>query len=419
MTEEEINSIHIEDWQDFLDDNETINKSIEDMCTCINNIYANCTALPTLAESIYSSLSSLKSVNVISKIRLTTGRSISMDTCAKRIEQDMADKAVKVVTGLSYAEKVIESNCLIPDEESANTFKKIMTGVVDSNTLWYLSALDNLPSTAFLFGTASKLAHVADAFDGGDYIVGDGAMKLFEPILEPIAAPDTTARAWLNAGTGATAVTIFEVGKALYNITTDEGDLTGKDKIRIAFGSGISAVTYFEWTAIAELFPSAAAGVVVATAATMISKKILNSMVDEITGDKIIDEFYAQNEKGDWEQYKVPKNGAGKDGTADVIIERSIKKQENNEEHDVMYYDWYEYVSMDKGESYIDEIDRKAVDAALDYIGKNASSAEDARKILYNYNDNTTIGTAWPTINQELINNYNFDVGEWWEQNHE
>ena len=70
-------------------------------------------------------------------------------------------------------------------------------------------------------------------------------------------------------------------------------------------------------------------------------------------------------------------------------------------------------------ESYIDEIDRKAVDAALDYIGKNASSAEDARKILYNYNDNAIIGTAWPTINQELINNYEFDVGKWWEQNHE
>lgn len=419
MTEEEIDSIlNVNDWDNFKKDNEKINKSIDDMCACINNIYSNCTALPTLAESIYTNLSSLKTVNVIRKIRLTTGRSVTMDTCAKRIEQDMAEKGLKVVTGLSYAEKVVEANCIIPDEKSYEQFKKIMTGVVDSNILWYLSAIDKLPAAAFLFGTASKLAHVSDAFDGGDFIVGDGTIKLFKPLLDQIAAPGSTTLSWLNVGTGALAVTIFETGKAMYNIATDEGDLTEKDKIRIAYGSGISAITFVEWTAIAEFIPGGF-GVVAATAATMISKKILNSIVDEITGDKIIDVFYAQNEKGDWVQYKVPKNGSGKDGTADVIIERANKKQESSEDHDVMYYDWYEYVSMDKGTSYIDEIDREAVDNALDYIGKNASSAEDARKILYNYNDNTIIGTAWPTINQELINNYNFDVGEWWEQNHE
>ena len=417
MTEEEINSIHIEDWQDFLDDNEIINKSIDDMSACINNIYSNCTALPTLAESIYSNLSSLKTVNVIRKIRLTTGRSVTMDTCAKRIEQDMAEKGVKVVAGLSYAEKVVEANCIIPDEKSFEQFKKIMTGVVDSNILWYLSAIDKLPAAAFLFGTASKLAYVSDAFNGGDFIVGDGTMKLFEPLLDQIAAPGSTTLSWLNVGTGALAVTIFETGKALYNIATDEGDLTEKDKIRIAYGAGISAITFVEWTAIAEFIPGGF-GVVAATTATMISKKILNSIVDEITGDKIIDEFYSQNEKGDWVQYKVPKNGSGKDGTAKIIIKRANKEQESSEDHDVMYYDWYEYVSLDKGESYIDEFDKEMIDSALDYIGKYANSADEARDLFYNYN-HISLENARPIVSGTLIKDYDFDIGEWWEQNHE
>lgn len=444
----DISQIQINDWKKFLNNNKEIEIYVEKCSEYIANMYTNCKNMVDMGCNSEEALSGLKSVTCTNKSLLTSENVKNADTSCKRITEQMSEKGLKILSGLSYAEMVIDAynNGQEVDSETKKMFSDIFKGHI-TDSLWILKqfAYDKFPGTSFLFGVTFSTYAADGTLAGGDCLVGDQvAEALFKKwekgltkLVPSIAKETSIARVWFNVSVGTCAVALFEITKGLLALKADEGKLTGKDWERLFLNAGAETLTYATWVLLAGVV-GGVPGVVVANVAAFITGGILTGAVDQITGDAIIYEYQVTDKNGEKHTIKVPRNGSGKDGTYDVITQRMTKMAESSkggENYDGIYQDWYSYGNYFNGEKMnLTEREINVFNTALDKV-KTAKTEDEAAQIWFkathyemsvdsSYSSDEQhdsiehVLTYLNTIDEhDLHGSFTFDIREWWKEN--
>jgi len=417
-----LDNINIKDWQTFLDNNEEIERALDRCCSNVADMIANSNSLSTVVPTINSELGKLKKVSVSS---IPEPTDLFNETNA--LNTYLQEKSIKVVCGLSYAELMIDAynKGEEVDPEVTDAFSKIMKGLADSNVYWLVYELTKGKGLEALGFT---LAYGNDAgFEGGNFVVGDGFWALFGKNLTSVVKADIPPY-WINACTGAIVVAGFSMIK---DWLTDEGKWDSKDTERLFANAGAAGLAYAEWTIIAGAI-GGPLGIIVAGLAAIPTSILLGDVADWLVGDNIIDEFTLIDENGVEHTYKVPKNGNGKDGTWDVMLERFNRNINNryliNGEpvsaryyNDLLYSDWEKLVLDDTGivpgdwtsPYWANEEFNGALQAMLEY-----DNFDDALEAFWEYADNTMYSCDVDILLSELASNYGFRLEEWYNINH-
>ena len=400
-----IDSVHIEDWKKFLSNNDEVEDSLNRCCSNVADMIANINSINAKTTSINSALSTLKTVSVPS---IDDGSKLL--SLINDFSNYFKQKSIKIVSGINYAELAIDAynNETEVDEEAKDLFQKILQETADSNIYWIVN--ESLKTTAFS-GIGFLMAYGTDAYnEGGNYVVGDGATKLFElgnKKIFNISDP----KIWVNTAVGASVVALFTGLQYYYN---DKGIMTDKDKLRLGLEAGSAALSYAEWTLIAGTV-GGIPGVVAAAALAFPTTYVLGKAKDYIVGDNIIDEF---------DGYEVPRNGNGKNGTWDALLDMYSGKQREyyvgqdayseKDYKDKLYNDWDDLVFKDSGQHLSEIYSLYGKDNEFEELIDKVISIKDPKEAC-RYFDNYIINEASYDTKEKYIflcNYYDFDIEE-------
>ena len=411
-----LDDIHIENWQTFLDNNVEIQEDLNLCCSNVADMIANITSINAMAPGINDALSTLKTVSAPS---IDEGSSLL--SLVNEFGDYFKDRSLKIVSGVSYAELVIDAynNGKDVDSDATNAFEKILQGTADTNVYWVLN--EALKTTAY-GAIGFLLAYGTDAHnEGGNYVVGDGVNKLFNTGLDKVFHVSDPA-VWVNAAVGAVVVAGYT---AWQDYNNDKGEMTQKDWERLALNAGSAALSYAEWTLIAGSI-GGVPGVIVAGLLAIPTAYIFGGIKDLIVGDNIIDTFERNGET-----FEVPRNGNGKNGTWDALVDLYDDSMEEYRigdrrysEHDFkdkLYNDWGTVFSQDAGIDWEDDYAYSEGTREMNEImDKAMASCTDPDDISYAFWEEYENGD-YPNVNDTLsvLNiNYGFDVDEWIQYRH-
>lgn len=457
-------NIKVNSMERFKSDNDELELWISKAVEYASNISKNSfSAIATLGD-IDSKLNGLQKVSLSTKWKLTF-YDVSVEEYTKRLSENTASSLTKCYSGFKYAELLIEAynngGELIPElQQEMEDMKSIYQTIVDANGLWITtSCLEKLSDKIPLLGTfyilSKAYTYGDDVFnEGGDFFVGDNMTSFIQNIFEKTGSKYASkitekeySQLFVSAtklGSGTALVALYEllIGSQI-RMANDEGDYTYEDSLRNNLQGVESVVTFAEWAAITEL--CAAAGIssgpagVIAALVAIPSVMIFDSIIDEITGDKIVSS-YSLDENGNvisGDDYNVPANGNGEKGTYDVILSRIKNSNEQNRtrNYDDVYLDWYSYGNYYNGERMNITRDEIIIfDDALDCV-RNASTEHEAAMIWdkithYEMDVNSTYSDSVQHDSIEHVVNYlncldendskqsfTFDIKEWWKVN--
>ena len=413
----DIDNIDIDSWKKFVANNESIEKSLDVCCSNIADMIANVTTVNATVSEVNAALGKLKTVPPPS-----VPSAEELQSEINEIDNYMKEKAILIVAGCSYAEAAIEaySKGTDVDQETKDLFAKIMSGVFDTGLYWIISSvLENrgFKAASFILGYGTDAAH-----DGGDFVVGDAAAKLFKIHAAKIDIKPGDL-IWKNAAVGAAVVWFFTLAK---DRITDKGEWTDDDIKRAGLDALFSGLSYAEWSIIVGLLspPGAVAVSAVAVAAIFAipTAAIFKTIKDRATHDNIIHTF-----ERDGNPYEIPDNGSGKDGTFDVWIDifGSNGKEyhignrlcSEHEYKDKMYGDLENFIYEDTGKKFgeMNEFGYgKIFQKALDIMSE-CDTYEEGIDAFYAYYSENSYGDNMDLI---LVNEYGFNFEEYYNYNH-
>ncbi|MBR2827868.1 MAG: hypothetical protein IKE70_01375 [Bacilli bacterium] len=400
-----IDSIHIEDWKKFLSNNDEVEDSLNRCCSNVADMIANINSINAKTSSINSALSTLKTVSVPN---IDDG--LKLLSLINEFNNYFKQKSIKIISGINYAELAIDAynNETEVDEGAKDLFQKILQETADSNIYWIVN--ESLKTTAFS-GIGFIMAYGTDAYnEGGNYVVGDGATKLFE-LGNKKYFNFSDPKIWVNTAVGASVVALYTGWQYYQN---DKGIMTDEDKLRLGIEAGNAALSYAEWTFIAGTI-GGIPGVVAAAALSFPTTYILGRAKDYIVGDNIIDEF---------DGYEVPKNGNGKDGTWDALLDMYKGNQKDYyvgqdaySEKDYktkLYNDWEDLVFKDSGQHLSKIFDSYGNNNELNELLDKVTSIKDPDEASLYFNNYIINEASYDTkeIYTFLCNYYDFDIEE-------
>lgn len=413
----DINTIDIENWQRFLDNNEEIESALNTCCSNIADMIANCTSVDSMVPGVNAALGSLKKVSAP-----TLNAATDLVNKINEMNDYMKQKAIIILAGISYAELAVEAfnKGETVDSEAVALFKQIIQGVADSNIYWML--YEGLKSTRF-GGLAFCLVYGTDLVqEGGNFVVGDSALALFQKGMSKFYKIDKLP-VWVNATVGAAVVAGFT---AAVDYFSDKGEMTQLDWERLGLDSLFAGLSYGEWVLLASSLGGGLPGVIVAGLVAIPTSMLFDAITDAIIGDNIIHTFERNGKT-----YEVPANGNGEDGTFDVIIDKYCsgmgeyyiggKLCSEREYKERMYYDLEQFLFDDTGEKY-GEISStffagEVLQKALDELAK-ADSFEAGMDAFYAYLDSDMLGVDADIMSNVLVAQYGFRFEEYYTYNH-
>ncbi len=186
-------------------------------------------------------------------------------------------------------------------------------------------------------------------------LFGDAMEKL---IIARMNLPTTSkVGVWVNATTGALIVMGYDLIKGLIE---DEGDMLPRDWLRLSVDTAESGLLYIGTIVLTDVFTEAllaagagsAAGPLAALGAgvvILVTKTVIDPLIDYGFGDYVVDEIPDEVDMFG-NPYVIFRNGTGKKGTYDVILEYIVKDQNNSENGAISFNDkmrLYEVLSED------------------------------------------------------------------------
>lgn len=475
---QEENEITINDLKEFYTDNDMIMETLEKSATEVTEVLTNSMLIKASIEQMIDIETSLINVRYWNgPVDIFTEAS-NLNKQADDLATSYAQDAQKIAAWLVFAERRI--NGYISDEEANDVFNQFMQGLADNNAFWIVQAA--LQGTAFQ-SLSNILAYGTDiSHEGGTFAIGDATQKFLEHL--GFEKNPETQFSLHNTTIGTIIVFGFTVGHEYF---TDKGVHTEKDIQRIILDAGEAGANYAAWTSVVALAGGTATVPVVLLAAgtTMVLSKVMDGVVGTITGDKIVDEYDSfilekdgtnvdgtpkykykyeyrredgttyfaekpENANDEKVTIAIPKNGTGKDGTYDVLIEKyennsnlktnSMNQIDNNgkltseekiikpqyslngekcteQYYKKKLYDNWEEVCQDVKEKY-NEQDLESFNKFLNDV-KNASSQEEREKMIKDFKRLTDSAELYPenldsrvSIYRQLINK-GFDLNEY------
>lgn len=289
----------------------------------------------------------------------------------------------------------------------------IISFMADNNVFWIVESLLNETGVAALSFIGSLMAYGTDATnEGGKFVVDGVVKKVFSQEM-----------IW-----GAAAAAMLAAIQAVY---FDEGKFTARDGARMGLDMLEGFILVGEWSVItnavaagisaAELGAIAGPiGVVVASAAGVLTSLFLDTVFTPLTGDNVIHTAIAE----DGTEIPIYANGNGKNGTYDVLLERASKLDQETFNYNDREYSYTNYKTMiyDNPEIAVDACnenknifaataDENAANTLYESIA-SCSSAEEAQMYfdyhLYNSTDYSLTNTCI------ALNNKGFDPAEYY-----
>ena len=476
----------INDLKEFYADNDMIMETLEKSSTELTEVLTNSMLIKASAEQMTNLETSLINIRYQGWLNEFNETASTLNEQIDDLATSYAKDAQNVAGWLVFAERRI--NGYISDEEAKNILDQLMEGLSNNNAFWLVQAaiqgaeFQGL-SGLLAYGAASSVAYGTDTkYGGAVFTIGDGTSAFLEKLGFTKAIYKDFKL--MNTALGSGIVVVFTIASQTAN---DKGSLTDRDKSRY-YSEGIKAgVNYFVWTAIVGVGGLTLPVVAVAAGTTMLLSALWDEVVGEhITGDKIVDEYDSfilekdgTNEDGTPKyKYKyeyrredgttyfaeepenandtkvtiaIPKNGSGKDGTYDVLIEKYEEKSNlqtnsldeiakegklasdgktvtteyslNGEKCTEQYYkeklynDWEE-VCPDVKEKYSKQ-DLESFNKFLNDV-KNASSQEEREKLINDFERIAKAEESYPGHNGDYkyrlyneLKKENFDIKEY------
>ena len=405
------NEIYAKSLKDLAENNDEIMNILEKSASELNDVLTNSQYISNQIKPV------LHQLNSLNKNKVTIIDDDYSDKLAKTntLVEVYQKEVVKIIAGLAFATASI-TDFAMSDEEKANFMNSLLQGASDYNLFWLAQGFVNSFERFSAFkGLAFLLAYGTDQeYEDGDYVAGDLTRKITDEL--GIKNNPEAIIPWMNTTTGTALVAVYEGLK--YKVT-DKGDWREEDWIRWAKEVISGATGYATWQALCDggaLMILSAAGLSVASApevvivgiaavGSMAVSKAVDTLGDYITGDNIIDKFTAyQRENGTYYyadkpenpndqkiKIAVPRNGSGKDGSYDVLIDNygtnkhyEIKGEPCTEQYykKELYNNWEDVCEDVKKNT--SQQDRDAFNQYLDKI-KNAKTKEEREKIVESF----------------------------------
>lgn len=408
------NEIYAKSLKDLAENNDEIINMLEKSASELNDVLTNSQYISNQIKPV------LHQLNSLNKNKVTIIDDDYSDELANTnaLVEEYQNEVVKIIAGLAFATASI-TDFAMSDEEKTNFLNSLLQGASDSNLFWLAQGFVNGLDERFsgLKGLAFLLAYGTDQkYEDGDYLVGDSVREIANAL--GIRKVVNQGIAWRNILAG----TLFVAGyEGIMSYVGDKGDRKAEDWIRLTKEVISGATSYMTWQALCDggaLMILGTAGLSVATApevvvvgiaavGSMAVSKTVDTLGDNITGDNVIDKFtvykrengtyyYAdkpENPNDKKIEIAVPRNGSGKDGTYDVLIDNygtnkhyEIKGEPCTEQYykRKLYNNWEDvcenvYKSTTKQE-------REQFNQYLDEI-KNAKTNEERKKLVESFED--------------------------------
>ena len=406
------NEIYAKSLKDLAENNDEIMNMLEKSASELNDVLTNSQYISNQIKPVLQQLNSLNK-NKVTIIDDDYSDKLANTNALVEVYQN---DVVKIIAGLAFATASI-TDFAMSDEEKTNFLNSLLQGASDSNLFWLAQGFVNDLDERFtaLKGLTFLLAYGTDQkYEDGDYLVGDSVREIANAL--GIRKVVNKGIAWRNLMAG----TLFVAGyEGIKSYVGDKGDRKTEDWIRLAKEAISGAASYMTWQALCDggaLMILSAAGlsaaatpevviVGIAAVGSMAVSKTVDTLGDNITGDNVIDKFtvykrengtyyYAdkpENPNDKKIEIAVPRNGSGKDGTYDVLIDNygtnkhyEIKGEPCTEQYykRKLYNNWEDVCEDVKKNTSQQDID--AFNQYLDEI-KNAKTKEEREKIVESF----------------------------------
>ena len=412
MNGNNIEMININNWQAFVDDNDEIMRELNNSCSSIDEIVVYLTSIELMYPVINSKLSGLENVSI--GVDVAEGLA-DLQSQVDNLLTAMQVKIVRIVTAIYYAQNLIKSfDTGEPISDDINElYNMIAQDVVDSNIFWLVNEfLKETPYSAI----GGLVAYGTDAtFEGGNFVVGDGAVSLFRATIgEHILLG--TKEYFANASVGASMVVLFTAMNEYYG---DQGDFTSLDADRMAAQCLINGVSYAQWTLIAGLI-GGVPGVLAASLIGIPTSYIYSNIKDIFVGDNIIDQFSVTDENGILQYYEVPANGNGENGTYDALLELYLdddyyingERVSKNSYYEILYDDWENFLRLQGQDNLFDQDTINTYNNTLNMISNAADWQE-----VEDYLDSSYNRMTYNTLT-DVMSNYGLTFEDYYNYTH-
>ena len=412
MNGNNIEMININNWQAFVDDNDEIMRELNNSCSSIDEIVVYLTSIELMYPVINSKLSGLENVSI--GVDVAEGLA-DLQSQVDNLLTSMQVKIVRIVTAIYYAQNLIKSfDTGEPISDDINElYNMIAQDVVDSNIFWLVNEfLKETPYSAI----GGLVAYGTDAtFEGGNFVVGDGAVSLFRATIgEHILLG--TKEYFANASVGASMVVLFTAMNEYYG---DQGDFTSLDADRMAAQCLINGVSYAQWTLIAGLI-GGVPGVLAASLIGIPTSYIYSNIKDIFVGDNIIDQFSVTDENGILQYYEVPANGNGENGTYDALLELYLdddyyingERVSKNSYYEILYDDWENFLRLQGQDNLFDQDTINTYNNTLNMISNAADWQE-----VEDYLDSSYNRMTYNTLT-DVMSNYGLTFEDYYNYTH-
>ena len=418
----DINTISMESWQKFVDNNYTIEEALNRCCSNIADMIANVNSINVTVQNINEEFSKLRKVHVGEAPDAS-----EMLNQINQINEFMKEKSLIIISGINYAELAAEAfNSGTPvDQEATDLFTSLLKGASHINLFWLTNEV--LKRNTGFSALGFCLAYGTDAqYEGGNFVVGDGAVSLFKLGMEKAFRIDKLP-VWVNTTVGAAVVAGY-VGVKDY--IDNKGEKTNLDYRRWGLDALFSGLSFAEWSVVSGGVSSyvatsvtfggwaGPAGVVAAGLITIPTAKLFDGVKDLATGDVIIHTYEDENGV----THEIPANGLGENGYFDEMVDilnddlrtYTIGGQTVSEStyKDLLYGNWNELVKMDTGYT-IDQLYGSSFN--FDNVMEKVANIEDPGE-AYEYYLDHTMGSDYTSY--FLSMNYGFDAIEYIEHTH-
>ena len=421
--EPDVSNVNIDSWKTFVANNESIEKALDICCSNIADMIANINTIDVSVPEVNGALGKLKTVP---SPYITSAK--GMKTDINTISDYMKEKALIIVVGSCYAEEAIKAynNGTDIDSEVSNLFLQVIKkSIIDTGLYWVVSeflAQKGLGASSFILGYGTDATE-----DGGNFVVGDAAKKLFGSMIEEAYSLTPKQMVWVNVGVGTAIVIAFTFTK---DLLTDKGDITLDDLKRAGLDAAFAGLSYAEWSWVyGALVLAGTPGVLAVSAAAILAiptTMLFDAWKDRINHDNIIHTF---TRDGRETPYEIPANGTGEDGTFDVLID--VMGNGNKEYHigdrlcseheykDKMYTNIEDFLYEDTGKKngevggfYGIDIMQNALDAMVE-----CDTFEEGLDAYYEYYQDHCEFVDH-TLANTLVSEYGFNFEEYYNYNH-
>ena len=355
----DINTISIESWQKFVDNNNSIEEALNRCCSNIADLIANVNSINVTVQNVNDEFSKLRKVHVGEAPDAS-----EMLNQINQINEFMKEKSLTIIAGINYAELAAEAfNSGTPvDQEATDLFTSLLKGASHVNLFWLTNEV--LKRNTGFSALGFCLAYGTDAqYEGGNFVVGDGAVSLFKLGMEKVFKIDKLP-VWVNSTVGAVVVAGY-VG--IKDVVGNKGEKTKFDYRRWGLDALFSGLSFVEWSVVSGGVSSyvatsvtlggwaGPAGVVAAGLVAIPTAKLFDGVKDIATGDVIVHTYVDENDV----TYEIPANGLGENGYFDEMVDilnddlktYTIGDQKVSEStyKDLLYGDYNKLVKMDTG----------------------------------------------------------------------